>query len=49
MTTFAFNEEQREAIGGILDERMQIPISIEVWARKDGPIVRTDQIGRAHV
>ena len=43
MTTFAFNEEQREAIGGILDERMQIPISIEVWARKDGSLVRTDR------
>lgn len=42
-STFAFNEEQREAIGGILDERMQIPISIEVWARKDGSLVRTDR------
>ena len=48
MTTFTFNEEQREAIGGILDERMQIPISIEVWARKDGPIVRTDRPACVH-
>lgn len=43
MTTFAFNEEQREAIGGILDERMRIPISIEIWARKDGSLLRTDR------
>jgi hypothetical protein len=43
MTNFTFDPEQREAIGGILDERMELPISIEVWARKDGPIFRTDR------
>lgn len=48
MTNFVFDNDQREAIGGILDERMEIPISIEVWARKDGPIVRTDRPSAAH-
>jgi hypothetical protein len=40
---FAFDKEQQEAVGAILDERMQIPVSIEVWSRKDSVIVRPDR------
>lgn len=43
MTTSPFDHEQREAIGAIFDERMQLPISIEVWSRKDSVLVRPDR------
>ena len=43
MTTSPFDHEQREAIGAIFDERMQLPVSIEVWARKDSVLVRPDR------
>jgi hypothetical protein len=43
VTTSPFDHEQREAIGAIFDERMQLPVSIEVWARKDSVLVRPDR------
>ena len=47
-TQFQFDHEQQEAIGEIFDERMELPISIEVWARKDDTIVRTDRPACPH-
>jgi hypothetical protein len=47
-TQFQFDHEQQEAIGAVLDERMELPISIEVWARKDDTLVRTDRPACPH-
>lgn len=38
-----FNKEQQEQIGAVLDERMKIPVSIEVWAQKDSALARPDR------
>ena len=45
---FAFNREQQEAIGSIFDEKMNIPVSIEVWAQKDSVLVRPDREPSPH-
>ena len=47
-TQFQFDHEQQEAIGAIFDERMELPISIEVWARKDDTLIRTDKPACPH-
>src|SRR4051794_18978192 len=48
MTTFIFDHEQQEAIGSVLDERMEMPISIEVWSQKTSPLVRPDRDPSTH-
>jgi hypothetical protein len=40
---FAFDKQQQETIGALLDERMNVPVSIEVWSRKDSVFVRPDR------
>ncbi|RLT26835.1 MAG: hypothetical protein DWI48_05210 [Chloroflexi bacterium] len=47
-TQFQFDHAQQETIGEIFDERMELPVSIEVWARKDDTIVRTDKPACPH-
>jgi hypothetical protein len=45
---FTFDKQQQETIGALLDERISVPVSIEVWSRKDSAIIRPDRDPCAH-